>query len=76
MFKKLLLTTLVFHTLSLFSQNIVTEWNTPSAGNPFIPGYFADPTIRKFGDTYYIYATTDERAMDMVQLKCGCRRIL
>ena len=31
----------------------------PSAANPFIPGYFADPTIRKFGDTYYLYATTD-----------------
>jgi len=29
------------------------------AGNPIIPGYFADPTIKKFGDTYYIYATTD-----------------
>ena len=28
-------------------------------GNPLLPGYFADPTIRKFGDTYYIYATTD-----------------
>lgn len=35
------------------------EWNTPGAGNPILPGYFADPTIRKFGDTYYIYATTD-----------------
>lgn len=35
------------------------EWNTPGAGNPFIPGYFADPTIKKFGDTYYVYATTD-----------------
>lgn len=34
-------------------------WNTPGAGNPILPGYFADPTIRKFGDTYYIYATTD-----------------
>jgi hypothetical protein len=28
-------------------------------GNPLLPGYFADPTIRKFGDTYYIYSTTD-----------------
>ena len=28
-------------------------------GNPVIPGYFADPTIKKFGDTYYMYATTD-----------------
>lgn len=27
--------------------------------NPLIPGYFADPTVKKFGDTYYIYATTD-----------------
>lgn len=34
-------------------------WNTPGAGNPLLPGYFADPTIKKFGDTYYIYATTD-----------------
>ncbi len=34
-------------------------WNTPGAGNPLVPGYFADPTIRKFGDIYYIYATTD-----------------
>lgn len=27
--------------------------------NPLLPGYFADPTIKKFGDTYYIYSTTD-----------------
>lgn len=31
----------------------------PGKGNPLIPGYFADPTVKKFGDTYYIYATTD-----------------
>lgn len=43
-------------TLTAHAQ---TAWNAPGAGNPFIPGYFADPTIRKFGDTYYIYATTD-----------------
>lgn len=36
-----------------------TEWNAVGNANPFIPGYFADPTIRKFGDTYYLYATTD-----------------
>jgi len=34
-------------------------WNAPRNANPFIPGYFADPTIRKFGDIYYLYATTD-----------------
>ena len=36
-----------------------TAWDAPENMNPIIPGYFADPTIRKFGDTYYIYATTD-----------------
>lgn len=36
-----------------------TQWNSPRAGNPVIPGYFADPCSRKFGDTYYIYATPD-----------------
>ena len=36
-----------------------TAWNAPGNANPFIPGYFADPTIRKFSDTYYLYATTD-----------------
>lgn len=36
-----------------------TAWNAQGNANPFIPGYFADPTIRKFGDTYYLYATTD-----------------
>lgn len=41
------------------AQVAPTAWNTPAAGNPLLPGYFADPTIRKFGDTYYIYATTD-----------------
>lgn len=36
-----------------------SAYNSPKAGNPFIPGYFADPTVKKFEDTYYIYATTD-----------------
>ncbi|MCC8118863.1 MAG: family 43 glycosylhydrolase [Bacteroidales bacterium] len=34
-------------------------YNAPGALNPVIPGYFADPTVKKFGDDYYIYATTD-----------------
>lgn len=36
-----------------------TQFNSPGAGNPILPGYFADPTVKKFGDTYYLYATTD-----------------
>ena len=50
------------------ADNDSPRWNTPGAGNPFIPGYFADPTIRKFTvndaegkprDVYFLYATTD-----------------
>lgn len=36
-----------------------TQYDAPGMGNPIVPGYFADPTVRKFGDTYYLYATTD-----------------
>lgn len=60
--KKILLIAILFTwSLMMFAdtKQDVTKWNTPQAGNPFIPGYFADPTIKKFGDTYYLYATTD-----------------
>ncbi|GGM20941.1 hypothetical protein GCM10011608_01910 [Micromonospora sonchi] len=30
-----------------------------SMGSPVLPGHNADPNIVRFGDTYYIYATTD-----------------
>lgn len=56
---KKLLYTLLLTTGALASYAQDMQWNTPEAGNPFIPGYFADPTVKKFGDTYYIYATTD-----------------
>ena len=49
----------LFAAMASQPQQQPARWNTPGAGNPFIPGYFADPTIRKFGDTYYLYATTD-----------------
>jgi hypothetical protein len=39
--------------------NAGVNWNSHIAGNPLLPGYFADPCVRKFGDTYYIYATPD-----------------
>ena len=34
-----------------------------NTGNPFLPGNYADPTIKKFGDIYYIYATTDNEML-------------
>ena len=52
----LLITSFLIGAISALAQ---AAFNTPGAGNPVIPGYFADPTIKKFGDTYYMYATTD-----------------
>ncbi len=31
--------------------------------NPILPGWFADPTIVKIGDLFYIYATTDNEML-------------
>ena len=56
---KQLLLMCMFLPITLNAEESTTAWNTPGAGNPLLPGYFADPTIKKFGDTYYIYATTD-----------------
>ena len=39
--------------------NAAVQWDAQGAGNPVIPGYFADPCARKFGDIYYIYVTPD-----------------
>ena len=57
-----LMTAIVSSTLVLSSVCVLAEdvpFDTPRAFNPILPGYFADPTIKKFGDTYYIYSTTD-----------------
>jgi len=36
-----------------------TAWDAIGNFNPVVPGYFADPTLKKFGDTYYLYSSTD-----------------
>lgn len=45
--------------ISVSAADKEVKYNAPGIFNPMIPGYFADPTIKKFGDTYYVYATTD-----------------
>lgn len=55
-YKVILTTVLLFiRVLSYSAQQVA--FDAPSAGIPVIPGYFADSTIKKFGDTYYMYAT-------------------
>ena len=34
-------------------------WDTPHAGNPILPGYFADPSIIRNEGRWYIFATID-----------------
>ncbi|MCX6345971.1 MAG: family 43 glycosylhydrolase, partial [Armatimonadetes bacterium] len=46
-------------SLMVMPVNAGTSWNSLKAGNPVLPGYFADPCCRKFGDTYYLYVTPD-----------------
>lgn len=48
--------------VGISAQNPITA-HSPNANNPILPGYFADPTIQKFGDLYYIYATTDNEML-------------
>jgi beta-xylosidase len=47
---------------TIFAQKDI-DVNAPGAKNPILPGWFADPTIKKFGDIYYIYATTDNEML-------------
>lgn len=44
------------------------RWDAPGAGNPFLPGYWADPTIIVHDDTFYIYVTTDGPAWGASEL--------
>jgi xylan 1,4-beta-xylosidase len=53
---------LLSSVINSFAQEPV-KINTPGAHNPILPGYFADPTIVKFGDIFYIYATTDNEML-------------
>lgn len=40
--------------------SLTSTGTTPTKrDSPVLPGYYADPNIAVFGDTYYIYATTD-----------------
>jgi xylan 1,4-beta-xylosidase len=57
--KAIFLLALLALPLSYTISQDIGKANMPGALNPVLPGYFADPTIVKFGDIYYIYATTD-----------------
>lgn len=35
------------------------SWDRPGAGNPILPGYFADPSLVQHEGRFYLYATLD-----------------
>ena len=35
------------------------RWNMPHAGNPILPGYYADPTVLSHAGKFYIYVTVE-----------------
>lgn len=43
----------------LFLLNGLISWAQPINYNPIVPDNLADPTIMQFGDTFYLYATSD-----------------
>jgi len=50
----------VYFLIVLFTEAVHPQPATATdRRNPLVPGYFADPTIKKFGDTYYLYCTSD-----------------
>lgn len=42
------------------TMTLHAETNAPTPPKPILDGYRADPDIRVFGDTYYIYPTSDK----------------
>jgi hypothetical protein len=44
------------------------RWDAPGAGNPLLPGYFADPSIVRDGNRWYIFATIDPWGDDRLGL--------
>lgn len=45
-----------------------TRWTMRGAGNPLLPGYFADPSIVRDGGRWYIFATIDPWGGDTLGL--------
>lgn len=59
-YRKQLWVTVIFTTVFFCRVLLITAQQPVNfISNPVIPGYFADPSILKHGDSYFIYATVD-----------------
>ncbi len=50
--------------------NVAPESTDPTPPPPILDGYRADPDIRVFGDTYYIYPTSDKPFWNTTDFSC------
>ncbi|WP_335987652.1 family 43 glycosylhydrolase [Glycomyces sp. MUSA5-2] len=53
------LTEPVQYTVTSGGESTVWTFSAQIVNSPVLPGLYADPNIAVFGDTYYLYATTD-----------------
>jgi arabinoxylan arabinofuranohydrolase len=54
--------------LLVIAADAPPRWDTPGAGNPLLPGYFADPSIVRDGGRWYVFATIDPWGGDTLGL--------
>lgn len=45
-------------TLPLLTSTLTPNYTTSPAGNPFIPGWYADPDAKFFAGSYWVYPTS------------------
>src|SRR3546814_14354687 len=51
----------LFRSKSLLLGLVLLSGGPAAAENPIVPGWYADPEIRVFGDRYWIYPTYSDR---------------
>ena len=54
--------------LLVMAAEAPARWDAPGAGNPLLPGYFADPSIVRDGGRWYVFATIDPWGGDTLGL--------
>lgn len=56
----LLLAVTTFGAAPIHAADSATDrWDAPHAGNPILPGYYADPSLVSHEGRHFLYATLD-----------------
>jgi hypothetical protein len=60
MFRRLAMLAALILTASGPAAAAVPDHSTAEAGNPFVDGWYADPDVAVYGDTYWVFPTTSK----------------